>query len=215
MIDKIKAQIIEFGCSLLDSGLIAGTWGNLSARIPNTSFVAITPSGMNYRLLKKEDIPIVDLNGVIREGAKKPSSELEMHLAIYRKRKDIQAIIHTHSIYATACAVAHQPIPPIVEDLVALSGGQVNVAEYAICGSKQLAINVVKALDQNYAVLLANHGAVGCGSNLNEAKIACDLIEKTAKIYLSACQLPGGAKEIAADDVKTMHDFYLNHYRQK
>lgn len=214
MQSEMQREIIARGCALLDEGLIVGTWGNLSARIPGTDRIAITPSGRGYRTLKEADIPIVSLDGAAVEGALKPSSELALHLAIYRARPDIGAVIHTHSTYATVCAVARVPIPPVVEDLVQLAGGQVEVADYAICGSETLAACAVKALGENFAVLLANHGAVGCGANLHEAAVACALIEKTAKIFVYANQFPGGAKTIDEADVRRMHAFYLKNYRQ-
>ena len=211
---KTRKSIIEFGCMLLDNGLIVGTWGNLSARVDGTDYIAITPSGRNYRSLESEDIVVVDLEGTIISGDLKPSSEMALHLAIYKSRPDINAVIHTHSVIASACAVARQAIPPIVEDVVQLVGGTVKVAEYALNGSNQLAQNAVTALGENNAVLLANHGVVGCGTNLNEAKVACELVEKAAQIYIYANQLPGGAKVLADDDVAVMHDYYLKYYRQ-
>lgn len=215
MEERLKQELITYGCELLDNGLIIGTWGNLSARIPGTESIVITPSGKGYRTLFAEDIPVLDFSGRVIEGELKPSSETAMHLAIYRAREDVQAVIHTHSVYATACAVARQPIPPIVEDLVAFAGGKVAVADYAISGSEALAKNVAAALGQNNAVLLANHGAVCCGSNLHEAKVACLLIEKTAQIFICANQLPGGARILDDGDVAAMHAFYLKHYRQR
>lgn len=215
MMHKIREKIIQHGCMMLDSGLIVGTWGNISARIPETNCIAITPSGRNYRNLQTEDIPILDLLGNSIEGACKPSSENALHLAIYNQRPDVQAIIHTHSTYATACAVAHVAIPPIVEDLIQLVGGGVDIADYAICGSNELANNAVAALGEKNAVLLANHGVVGCGISLHEAKIACELVEKTAKIFILANQLSGEVNVLDDKDIKTMHDFYLKQYRQK
>ena len=211
---KTRKNIIEIGCMLLDNGLIVGTWGNLSSRVEGTDYIAITPSGRNYRSLDSDDIVIVDLEGNIISGELKPSSEMALHLAIYQERSDINAIIHTHSIFASACAVARHEIPPIVEDVVQLVGGTVKVAEYALNGSIKLAQNAVTALGENNAVLLANHGVVGCGTNLNEAKVACELVEKAAQIYIYANQLPGGAKVLADDDVAIMHDYYLKYYRQ-
>lgn len=213
-ITKTRKSIIEFGCMLLDSGLIVGTWGNLSSRVEGTDYVAITPSGRNYRTLDTEDIVIVDLDGNVVNGELKPSSEMALHLAIYKERNDINSIIHTHSVFASACAVARHDIPPIVEDVVQLVGGTVKVAEYALNGSVKLAQNAVEALGENNAVLLANHGVVGCGTNLNEAKVACELVEKAAQIFIYANQLPGGAKVLADDDVDVMHDYYLKYYRQ-
>ena len=125
-----------------------------------------------------------------------------------------RSVLSSLAIFASACAVARHEIPPIVEDVVQLVGGTVKVAEYALNGSIKLAQNAVTALGENNAVLLANHGVVGCGTNLNEAKVACELVEKAAQIYIYANQLPGGAKVLADDDVAIMHDYYLKYYRQ-
>lgn len=210
----VKNSIIKIGCALLDKGLVTGTWGNVSARVPGTNLVAVTPSGRNYRGLVSEDIVITELDGRVVEGSLAPSSELPMHLAIYRARADIGAIIHTHSIFASSCAVARKSIPPIIEDLVQMAGGSVDVARYALPGTTELAENVVKALGTKGAALLANHGLVCCAGSLSEAILMCELVEKAAQIYIYAQQL-GGAHILDQDDIKVMHEFYLQYYRRR
>ena len=211
---KTKAEILAIGCAMLDKGLVAGTWGNISARIEGTQYIAVTPSGKGYREITADDIVVVDINGIIIEGSYKPSSELPLHLAIYQARPDVQAIIHTHSVFASACAVAHKSIPPIIEDLVQLAGGSVDVATYALPGTDMLAQNVVAALAGKNAVLLANHGVVGCGQSLAEGMMACELVEKAAQIFIYANQI-GGAQVLSNDDVEVMHKFYVEYYRQR
>lgn len=213
-IAKIKADVLQAGRVLLDKGLVAGTWGNISARIPETSLIAVTPSGKGYYDITVDDIVIVSSAGTVYEGNLKPSSELPLHLAIYQARMDVQAIVHTHSIFASACAVAHKSIPPIIEDLVQLNGGGVDVASYALPGTETLAQNVVKALNNKNTVLMANHGMVGCGQTLQEAMLACELVEKSAQIYIYANQV-GGARILSDEDVNIMHDFYAAHYRRR
>ncbi|WP_378952234.1 class II aldolase/adducin family protein [Pelosinus sp. sgz500959] len=212
--EKIKAEILAVGCSMLDKGLIAGTWGNISARIPGTQFIAVTPSGRGYRELTIDDVVVVDEMGTVIEGGLKPSSELPLHIEIYQARFDVQAIVHTHSVFASACAVAHKGIPPIIEDLVQLVGGGVDVAAYALPGTERLAKNVVAALSIKNAVLMANHGVVGCGQSLTEAMMACELVEKAAQILIYANQL-GGAQVLSDEDVEVMHKFYVEYYRQR
>lgn len=209
---EVRQNIIHTGIALLDKGLVAGTWGNISMRTGEQ--VAITPSGRSYRTLAADDIVIVDLAGQVIDGTLKPSSELPLHLAIYRQRSDVQAIVHTHSVFASACAVAHQPIPPIIEDLVQLAGGAIDVAAYALPGTDELAQKAVSALADKFAVLLANHGVIGCGKSLQEAMLACELVEKAAQIFIYAQSL-GGAKQLSNEDVALMHQFYLEHYRQR
>ncbi|MBC8014950.1 MAG: class II aldolase/adducin family protein [Sporomusaceae bacterium] len=212
--EKIKAEILAVGCEMLDKGLVAGTWGNISARIPDTEFIAVTPSGKSYREITASDVIVVDETGAVIEGSFKPSSELPLHLAIYHARPDISAIVHTHSVFASACAVARTGIPPIIEDLVQLVGGSVDVAAYALPGTDILAQNTVAALAQKNAVLMANHGVVGCGQSLAEAMTACELVEKAAQIYIYANQI-GGAQVLADEDIEVMHSFYLTYYRQR
>jgi len=212
--DRIKAEILAVGCAMLDKNLVAGTWGNISGRIPGTEFIAVTPSGKGYRDLTADDIVIVDGMGTIIKGTFKPSSELPLHLAIYSARPDIQAIIHTHSVFASACAVAHKNIPPIIEDLVQLAGGSVDVATYALPGTDALARNVVAALGKKNAVLMANHGVVGCGQSLAESMMACELVEKAAQIFIYANQI-GGAQSLSDEDIEIMHKFYVEYYRKR
>ena len=209
----IRKEILLTGCSLLDKGLVASTWGNISTRV-GKNLIAITPSGRNYRSLRLEDIVVVDMQGKVIEGSLKPSSELPLHLAIYHARSDAQAIVHTHSVFASACAVAHKNIPPMIEDLVQLVGGGVDVAKYALPGTDALAQNTIQALGNKNAVLLANHGVVGCGGTLNEAMTACELVEKAAQIYTYATQL-GTVHSLSEEDMAVMHTFYLEHYRKR
>jgi len=212
--EKIQTEILAVGRGMLDKGLVAGTWGNISARIPGTQFIAITPSGKNYHEIRADQVIIVDLAGSVIEGSFKPSSELPVHLAIYRERSDLQAIVHTHSIFASACAVAHNSIPAIIEDLVQVVGGSVDVATYALPGTDILAQNVIVALAQKNAVLMANHGVVGCGQSLTEAMMVCELVEKAAQIYIYANQI-GGARVLSDEDIEVMHKFYSECYRQR
>ncbi|WP_407309102.1 class II aldolase/adducin family protein [Desulfosporosinus sp. SB140] len=209
-----RQKVVEKGVQILETSLTVGTWGNISCRIPSEDCFAITPSGMNYETLKPEDVVIVDFNGKILNGTRKPSIELPLHLAIYHARQDIQAIIHTHSAYATAMATARKGIPGAVEDLVQIVGGDVRVNEYALPGTPQLGINTVKALEGRNAVLLANHGMLGVGKDLDEALRVCQVVEKSAKIILFA-RLMGGAIELSQEDITGMRNFYLNDYGQK
>lgn len=214
MANTIRAEIIKIGQEMVKRELVPGTWGNISARLPDASFIAITPSGMDYMTLVPENIVIIDLNGNVIEGKNIPSSEAKLHLAIYNARPDVFAIVHTHSIYASSCAVANQPIPPIVEDLVQVVGGSVDVAPYALPGTQEVADNSVQALGKKFAVLMQNHGVVGVGKNLKEAITVCKIVEKAAQIFINA-QILGGAKILNDDDIELMHKFFKEKYGQK
>lgn len=210
---KARQEVVAKGKELLDCHLTVGTWGNISCRVPGENSIAITPSGMGYETLVPEDIVILDLKGNIAGGARKPSIEVPLHMAIYSAREDVQAVIHTHSAYASAMAVARKEIPGAVEDLVQIVGGNVRVNEYALPGTEELGINTVKALAGRNAVLLANHGVLGVGRDLNEALKVCQVVEKSAQIVLLA-QLIGGAVELSQEDIDGMRSFYLHGYGQ-
>ncbi|HWR56824.1 MAG TPA: class II aldolase/adducin family protein [Negativicutes bacterium] len=214
LLEDLRRQVVETGRKMVEYGLVAGTWGNISARDAQTGYFALTPSGMDYLQLAAEDIVIIDPEGHTVDGQRKPSSEIRLHVAIYRHRPDIMAIVHTHSVYGSTCACAGKAIPPLVEDLVQIAGGSVDIAPYALPGTDGVAANAVKALAGKFAVLLENHGAVGVGENLADAFTVCQLLEKSAQIYLFS-QLIGGAKILPADDVKVMHQFYKDQYGQR
>lgn len=210
---SVKSEILRIGRGMLQSGLVVGTWGNISARIPGTDCFVITPSGMNYLTINETDLVVLNLEGQICEGMRKPSSEFHLHLAVYRARPDIQAVVHTHSIYASAHAVAGVAVPAGVEDLAMLVGGEVPVAGYALPGSAQLADNAVQCMGDKMAVLLANHGMVGIGRTLDEAILVCQIVEKAAQINSIAVSL-GPPAVLAAEDVKILREKFLNSYGQ-
>lgn len=198
---------------MAELGLVAGTWGNVSVRADQAGIFAITPSGRPYTELSPADIVLIDHKGRIVEG-ENPSSELPLHLSIYQARPDVNAIVHTHSLYATACAVAGSAIPPCLEEFVQAVGGEVSVSRYALPGTPELAAAAVEALADRSAVLLANHGVVACGPSLKESLLVAQLVEKAAHIHVIARSL-GGGKCLSESDVQLMRKFYWEKYRQR
>ena len=214
-LSQLKQSIIDISREMVRLGLTLGTWGNISILAPDRGSVVITPSGMNYDIITAEDMVIVDLSsGRITEGNRRPSIETPLHLAIYRKRTDVNAVVHTHSLFATAAAVARTPIPAVVEDMAQAVGGSVEVAGYALPGTDELAGNVIAALATRNAVLMANHGMVGVGPTVSDAFQVCQVVEKTARIYAYA-KLYGDPVILSDDDIREMHRFFTNKYRQK
>jgi L-fuculose-phosphate aldolase len=168
---------------LLTSGLTAGTGGNLSVINRKKKVIAITPSGVDYFEMSAEDVVLVGMEGGPVERSKyKPSSELLFHQALYRRREDIQAIVHTHSVYATTLATLGWEIPAF-HYLVAYSGRKVPLAAYATFGSERLARNVAEAIGENNAVLMGSHGVVTVGPTLAKAFEAAEIIEYVARVY--------------------------------
>jgi L-ribulose-5-phosphate 4-epimerase len=186
---EAKKTVLEAALKILEKGLVVGTSGNISLRLPNqgkTQLMAITPTSRYYDTLRIDDIPIIDFNGKNVEGSLKPSIETPLHIGIYKAREDINAIIHTHSVFSSAAAVAGIDIPVILEDQAVILGGEIKLAGYASSGTPEQLTNVLRALGNRNAVLLANHGAIGTGQTMRDALTACELIEKTAQVYLLA-----------------------------
>lgn len=212
-INEQKKLMINMCQRMTALGLTYGTWGNISFLTGDSDKVIITPSGMKYDTLKPDDLVVVDLDGNVLEGNRRPSIETPMHTAIYRKRTDVGSVVHTHSIFATASAVARVPVPAVVEDMAQIVGGAAEVAKYSLPGTKELADNVVDALGSRNAVLLANHGMVGVGSTVEEAFEVCQIVEKTARIHAYS-KLFGEPVILSEEDVAEMHEFYMTKYKQ-
>jgi L-ribulose-5-phosphate 4-epimerase len=194
-----KKIVLEAAQKMADTGLVTGTSGNISLRLPGKQhLLAITPSSRHYDTLAVNDIQVVDFNGKKIEGDLRPSVETMLHAGIYKARKDVNAVIHTHSVYASAAAVAGLEIPPVMDDQAAILGGAIKLAGYAQSGSGELAAAVVTALGDRNGALMANHGAVGVGKSMRDAFTACELIEKTARIYLLA--MSAGKVNLLTDD---------------
>lgn len=212
--EAIKDRLLKVGARMAADGLVVGTWGNLSARLPGEDLFVITPSGMPYDVLVKTDLVLLDLAGRVIEGDRKPSTELLLHTAIYSACPRAGAIVHSHSIYASALAVARRALPPILEEQVQLVGGAVPLARYARAGTADLAAAAVQALGQSKAVLLANHGLVGVGSTLEEAYQVCLVVEKAARVYILA-ELIEQAAVIPPGEVAAIKKDFLTGYGQQ
>ena len=208
-----RESIVAMGKELIERKLVAGSWGNISVKLVNGIY-AVTPSGRGYANQKPKDIVIIDDVCSTLDGELTPSSESKLHTAIYNACPEAKAIIHTHSIYASALAAMRKPVPAIIEDIVQIIGGRVNCAEYALPGTQELADNAVAALNGRKGVLLANHGAVCWGKSLKDALIVCEILEKAAQIAI-ICQSCGGAVELSTEDAEIMHDFYEKHYSKR
>ncbi|QKG85037.1 class II aldolase/adducin family protein [Kroppenstedtia pulmonis] len=180
-------ELVYYTKQLSETGLVKGTSGNISIRDEDSLW--ITPSALPYDQLKEEDLVQVSLDEKqVRSGHRKPSSELPMHAAIYRKKEGIQAIVHTHSTYATMFAAAGKEIPPI-HYLIADIGDTVPVVPYATYGSDELAVHAVAGLEKANGVLLGNHGVIAVGNHLSEAFRRAETIESLAQMALGARML--------------------------
>lgn len=207
-----REEVVNTAHDMAKTGLNFGTWGNISLRTA-PDLVSITPSGIPYHELQPDDICVLDLYGQVVEGFRKPSTEFPLHLAIHKSRKDIQAVVHVHSKYASAFAVARQAIPVALEEMAQLIGAAVPVAAYALPGSSMLAENTVVALKEGYAVLLPAHGLVTLGNGLQEAVLRCLVIERSAQTILNS-HLLGTPVLLEEEDIKALREKYIHSYGQ-
>jgi len=194
MIEQIRENLTKAGKRLHKQGLVVGTAGNISARIPETDEFLIKPSGVSLEFLKPEDLVVVDLQGNWVRGELPVSMETPIHAAIYRIRKDVQAVVHTHAPTATAFGIAEREILPLqVEMYMRLPDG-VPVIPFERPGSKLLAKKIQKSIAKYDAVILGNHGIVTTGSTIQAACDLNEMIEEAAKIQLILNSLGGAGK---------------------
>lgn len=177
-----RAAVVEFGKKLLDSQLTTGTGGNLSVFNRSENLVAIKPTGIDYRTMRPEDVVVMTPGGEIVDGVLKPSSEFRFHLDLYRTRADINAVVHTHQVYATTIACMGWELPA-VHYLVGFSGDKVPIAPYAIFGSQELSDNITGAIGGYNACLMANHGIVTVGRTIAAAFSTAEELELVARLY--------------------------------
>ena len=207
---EAKYVVCEAGKRLLRENLVSGTWGNLSLRMDDENMV-ITPSGKPYELLSSEDMVRVNYHTLSWEGESKPSSELKLHAAIYLDRKDVNAVIHTHQPNASTVAAARREVPPILDDMAQIIGPSVRVAAYALPNTKKIVRKTLRALSGRNAALMANHGAVCIGRDMEEAFLVCQVLEKACRAFIEA-EFLGGAKAIGNVEAWIMHKYYLLKY---
>ena len=202
MLHSQREQVAAAARRLAVAGLVAGTSGNLSAR--EGEHVAVTPTGAELASLEARDITVVDLAGERVDGRLAPTSELDLHLGVYR-RYDAGAVIHTHAPVATALSCVVDEVPCVHYEMLLL-GGSVRVAPYATFGSPELAASVLDALDGRTAALMANHGAVTLGADVDGAVRATELLEWACTVYWRA-SLVGEPRALTAEQLQDVVDF--------
>lgn len=190
-IRDVSERLVKAGRELHDSGLVSGTSGNISAKIPGTDMFLIKPSGVQMKVLKREELVLVNLHGNKVKGELKVSLETPIHAAIYRARKDVQAVVHTHAPTATAFGIARTEILPLQVEVFMLLPNGVPVVPFVPPGSEALAATVQKKIMNYDAVILENHGIVTVGSTIEAACNLNEMVEEAAKIQLLVMTLKG------------------------
>lgn len=185
ILEEARKAVVAYGKKLVLSGLTRGTGGNLSVYDRKRDLWAVSPSGIDYFAVEAEDVAVLDGQGRLVQGRQRPSSEWELHLEVYRRRPDAGAVVHTHSPFATVLACLGWEIPP-VHYLVGYAGRKVKVAPYATFGTPELARLTAEALGDDGAVLMAHHGLIAQGADIDRAFAVAEEIEFVAEIYWRA-----------------------------
>jgi L-fuculose-phosphate aldolase len=189
--EDLRKQVVDAGLKMYRKGLTHRTSGNISCRVPQKEKMLITPSNIPYEQIQEKDIMLVNFAGEAEEAGRNPSSETPFHLMIYKNREDIGGIVHSHSVYALAVAASRKTVPVFLDEMFSEIGGELEVSEYALPGSDELASNILTKLGDKNALLLANHGTVCCGKDLEEAFWVAETVEKICRIFVLSSLLDG------------------------
>lgn len=207
-LENERNAIVEYGRKLITAQLTTGSGGNLSLYNRAQGLLAIKPSGVDYFEMRPEDVVVMDIDGCVVEGDLAPSSETRFHLALLRNRPDINAVVHTHQVYATTIACMRWELPA-VHYLVGFSGNKVPLADYATFGTQELSDNILRAIGSYNACLMANHGIVTVGATLAAAFAAAEELELVSRLYYQTrCMgepaiLPDSEMEVICEKFKT------------
>lgn len=200
MLEGYKRQVVRYAQQAEREGLCRHRSGNFSVRDKETGYIVITPTGMDRAEMLPEDVVVIDMQGRVVEAltGKKPTSESMMHIAVYKARPDVGAIVHTHSKNVTAFAVMNKPIPAIVYELFLLGckKGYIPVAPYGRPGTKELAQSVLKPLEISDVALMQAHGVIAVAKDLKEALLRASYVEELAEIYYKTLTVLGHEPDV-------------------
>jgi L-fuculose-phosphate aldolase len=204
--EALRQEIVDYGMKCYDSGFVTETEGNLSVRVSEDRFL-VTPSHVPYEKRQPEDVVLLDKDGNVISGTRRPTSETRMHLGVFKARSDVNAIVHAHPLFCTMLAVMGEPLRPILDEMLPYMGGVIEVTEFAPSGSAEIAEACVKSLGNRAAVLLANHGNLCVGKNMSRAFQTAKYIEKYAQIYIQALNL-NRVRQVPEQRQKQQAPFY-------
>jgi L-ribulose-5-phosphate 4-epimerase len=201
----VKQQIVKTAQELVHKGFLMATGGNISIRIPGHNAFAITPSNLDYIQMTPDDVCILNFDLEPIQGDRKPSVESAMHGAIYQVRRDVNAIVHTHQVYASALTLIEAPIPALFDEQARFLGRSVEIIPYAPSGTGMLKNKIARHVkNHNNAFMMKNHGALIFGHDIDRAVHNVEILEKCALAYLLAIcterkvsKIPLAVREIA------------------
>jgi len=215
IVAEIRREVCELHGELPRSGLVAGTSGNISARIPGLELMVIKPSGLAYAELTPETMVVCDLDGKVIDGKYKPSSDSAAHAYVYRHMPQVAGVVHTHSAYATAWAARGEPIPCVLTAIADEFGGDIPVGPFALIGADDIGQGIVATLTghRSPAVLMRSHGVFTIGRTPRDALKAAVMCEDAARtVHLARAY--GTVERIPQQQVDALHRRYKAHYGQ-
>lgn len=213
LLQKEREQIVEYGLKVSKAGLCPGTSGNISIFNKEEGLMAISPSGIDYDKTRPEDAVVMDLDGNIVDGDRRPSSEWALHSIFYKNRNDTGAVVHTHSVYCTTFAVLNRPIKAVHYAMADAGVREVPCIPYVLFGTKELAEKAYEGCGKGKAVLLGNHGVICLGENIEKAYSLALNLEYTAEIQFRA-EAIGAPRVLTDDEMKEVLEQF-GHYGQK
>lgn len=211
LLEKERLDLVHYSQKMANVGLTRGTGGNISIFNRSEGLIAITPSAVDYGELTPRDIAILTPDGTQIDGHYGPSSEKDMHLQCYKKRNNIAAVVHTHSLYSIIMACLHEEIPP-VHYLIGYAQGTVRCIPYFPFGSLELAQAASDGIEDRNAVLLGNHGLLAVGTDVHHAYSVAEITEYVAEIHYKT-SLKGSAQILSNDDMEEVYRRF-NAYRK-
>lgn len=214
LLEKERRKVIEIALMIKAEKLIPLTFGNFSLRDAKTGYVCITPSGMPYDTLHPSDIVVVDTDNHIIDGERKPSIELPLHTSVYRKREDVNGIVHTHSTYCTAWSCRDGGMPCITSEAAGLVGGMIRCAAFVPPGTDKLAEVTSDALGRDKAVMMGNHGVICVDGTIEQAFHDAIIVEESAKVAFIAYEL-GNVNTLKEQMCKFLKEDTEKNYGQK
>lgn len=188
-----RERVVEAGMEALRRGIVHGTAGNFSERDRQTGLIAISPSGIPYLEIAIEDVVIVDLDGNVVEGNRRPSSETPMHTMILRQFEHIDAIVHTHSHFSTVVGTIRPCLPPLLTETCLVVGARIPVTRYGLTALDDIGQSVAECMTpRSRAVIMRNHGLITFGKTFEDALLYSMLVEEAAEVYVQALAANGG-----------------------
>jgi L-ribulose-5-phosphate 4-epimerase len=213
MLEQLREIVWKCNLELPRNGLVKMTSGNVSGRDPETGLIVIKPSGVSFEALTPEDMVVVDMEGRVREGHLKPSTDTDTHLYVYQRRPDVFGMVHTHSPYASSFAALGQSIPACLTTS-AMLGGEIPLGGYAPIGGADIGQEIIDKIGRAKAIVMQNHGVFTIGSSPQQATKMAVEVEEIAKITHLAL-LRGQPIQLTAEQIQYMMDLYQNEYGQR